>query len=172
MPASPSPDDRAGQSQTPRVMLGLASGGVTNPSSVPSSYSLRPEAHAKAGQVTIGDGEEDHKDDEPGVMREHDRQVVTGVHVAQHEKRDKYDTEGHHHWQEAAVLPGLGEKHRSLSSEKWPFPIPWHAGRGYTEAVLATPGLQRSHRDGKVAERLSLLQQISASPPALVRGSY
>lgn len=48
-------------------------------------------------------------------MREHNRQVVTGCHVAQHEKRDKDDTEDHHHWQEAAVHPGLGEKHRSLS---------------------------------------------------------
>lgn len=97
-------------------MLGLASGGVTNPSPVPSSYLLGPEAHAKAGQVAIGDGEEDHEDDVPGVMREYDRQVVTGLHVAQHEKGDKDDSEGHHHWQEAAVLPGLGEKHGSLSS--------------------------------------------------------
>ena len=91
-------------------------GWVTNPSPVPSSYSLGSEAHAKAGQVSIGDGEEDHEDDVPGVMKEYNRQVFTGLHVAQHEKRYKDDAEGHHHWQEAAVLPGLGEKHRSLSS--------------------------------------------------------
>lgn len=116
MPAASSPDARAGQSQTPGVLPGLASGDITKPSLVPSSHSLWPEAHAKAGQVAIGDGEEDHEDDVPGVMREHNRQVVTGFHITQHEKRDKDDTEDHHHWQEAAVLPGLGEKHRLLSS--------------------------------------------------------
>lgn len=105
-----------GRARVQEPFPGLASGGITNCSLVPSSHSLWPEAHAKAGQVAIGEGEDDHEDDVPGVMREHNRQVVTGFHIAQHEKRDKDDTEDHHHWQEAAVLPGLGEKHRWLSS--------------------------------------------------------
>jgi len=126
---SPSPNARAGQGQTP-VVSGLASAGVTNPSPIPSSHSLGPEAHAKAGQVAVGDGEEDHEGDVPGVVREYERQVVTGLHVAQHEKGDEDDTEGHHHWQEAAVLPGLEGKHRSLSSRAvgTPHPMAWWQG--------------------------------------------
>lgn len=92
-------------------MLRLAPEHITNPSHPQSCYSLGPKAHAKAGQVAIGEREDDHEDDEPGVMREYNRQVVTGLYVAQHEKRDKDDTEGHQHWQEAAILPRLEEKH-------------------------------------------------------------
>lgn len=91
---------------------------VTGSSPVPSPYSLGPEAHAEAGQVAVGDGEEDHEDDVPGVMGEDDGQVVSGLHVAQHEKGDEDDAEEHQQWQEAAVLAGLGEKHGVLSSSE------------------------------------------------------
>lgn len=91
---------------------------VTGSSPIPSSYSLGPEAHAEAGQVAVGDGEEDHEDDVPGVMGEEDGQVVPGLHVAQHEQGDEDDAEEHQHWQEAAVLAGLGEKNGALSSSE------------------------------------------------------
>lgn len=50
---------------------------------------LWSEAHTEAGQVTVSEGEEDHEDNEPGIMVEEDGQVVAGLNITQHEERDE-----------------------------------------------------------------------------------
>lgn len=68
---------------------------------------LWSEAHAEAGQVSTGEGEEDHEDDEPGIVLKDDRQIVAGLNVAQHEERHKDHTGYHKNGHQFAVLPRL-----------------------------------------------------------------
>lgn len=49
--------------------------------------SLWAETHAQASQVSVGEGEEQHEPDEPGVVVEEDGQVEARLNVAQHEER-------------------------------------------------------------------------------------
>lgn len=42
---------------------------------------LGSKAHAEAGQVSIGEGEQDHEDDVPGVVGKEHGEVVTGRDV-------------------------------------------------------------------------------------------
>lgn len=75
---------------------------------------LWSEAHAKAGQVSIAEGEEDNEEDVPGVVGEQHGQVVPGLDVTQHKERHKDHTETHHDGQDDAVLTGLtGQKRTS-----------------------------------------------------------
>lgn len=59
-------------------------------------YSLGPKTHAKAGQVSIGGGEENHEEDVPSIMGKEDRQVPAGSHITQHEEWDEDHTKNHH----------------------------------------------------------------------------
>lgn len=56
---------------------------------------LGSEAHAETGQVSVGEGEEDHEDDVPGVVGEQHREVVTRLNVTQHEEGDEDDPQAH-----------------------------------------------------------------------------
>lgn len=73
----------------------------------PAFYSLGSEAHAEAGQVAVGEGEEDHEDHVPGVVREEHGQVVAGLHVTQHEERHKHQPCRHQSGEPTAVLARL-----------------------------------------------------------------
>lgn len=68
---------------------------------------LRSKAHAEAGQVSVGEGEEDHEDNVPRVVGEQHREVVTRLYVTQHEQRDEDDTQEHQDRKPDAVLIGL-----------------------------------------------------------------
>ena len=68
---------------------------------------LGSEAHAEAGQVSIGEGEEDHEDDVPGVMRKQHREVVTRLDVAKHEERNEDDPQAHQDGEPDAVFTWL-----------------------------------------------------------------
>lgn len=70
-------------------------------------YLLGSKAHAEAGQVAIGEGEEDHEDDVPGVVGEQHWQVETWHHVAQHEERHEDDAQHHKDRKPDAVLTRL-----------------------------------------------------------------
>lgn len=70
-------------------------------------YLLGSKAHAEAGQVAVGEGEEDHEDDVPGVVGEQHGQVETWHHVAQHEERHEDDTQRHEDRKPDAVLTWL-----------------------------------------------------------------
>lgn len=50
---------------------------------------LGSEAHAEAGQVSVGEGEQDHEEYVPGVVRKPHREVGARMDVAQHEERDE-----------------------------------------------------------------------------------
>lgn len=68
---------------------------------------LGSEAHAEAGQVSVGEGEEDHEDDVPGIVGEEHRQVAPGLDVTQHEERHKHQPEAYQGRQPHAVLTRL-----------------------------------------------------------------
>ena len=68
---------------------------------------LGSKTHAEAGQVSVGEGEEDHEDDVPCVVVEQHREVVTRLHVTQHEQRDEDDTQEHQDRKPDTVLSGL-----------------------------------------------------------------
>lgn len=69
--------------------------------------SLGAKAHAEAGQVSVGEGEEDHEDNEPGIMFKEHGQVVAWLNITQHEERHKGNTGQQHHRQEFTVLSRL-----------------------------------------------------------------
>lgn len=71
------------------------------------AYSLGSEAHAQAGQVAIAEREEDHENDVPGVMSEHNGQVMPVFHVTQNEEGDEDDPSPHQHRQPDAVFTRL-----------------------------------------------------------------
>lgn len=77
---------------------------------------LGSKAHAQTGQVSIGEGEEDHEDDVPGVMGEQNWEVVAWSDVTQHEEWDEDDPHGHKHGQQDAVFTGLNMK-RTVKSD-------------------------------------------------------
>lgn len=82
------------------------------------AHSLGAEAHAQAGQVPVGEGEDDHEDDVPGVVGKDDGEATARLNVAQHEEGDE-DEPGHHQDGEPpAVLAWLpGKKgHRLMSA--------------------------------------------------------
>lgn len=68
---------------------------------------LGSKAHAETGQVPVGEGEEDHEDDVPGVMFKQHGEVVTRLHVAQHEEGDEDDPQTHQDRKPVAVLTRL-----------------------------------------------------------------
>lgn len=68
---------------------------------------LRSKAHAETGQVSVGEGEEDHEDDVPGIMVKPHREVVTRLNIAQHEERDEDEPHTHKDMKPDAVLTRL-----------------------------------------------------------------
>lgn len=56
---------------------------------------LGSEAHAETGQVSVGEGEDDHEDDVQGVVFKHHGEVVTRLDIAQHEERYEDDSQTH-----------------------------------------------------------------------------
>lgn len=68
---------------------------------------LWSEAHAEAGQVSVGEGEDDYEDDEPGVMIKQNGEVVTRRDVAQHEERDEDEPQAHQHRKPDTVFTRL-----------------------------------------------------------------
>lgn len=74
---------------------------------VAEAHSLGAEAHAEAGQVAVGEGEEDHEEDVPGVVGEDDGEVVTRLDVAQHEEGDEDEARRHQRWEPDAVFAWL-----------------------------------------------------------------
>lgn len=68
-------------------------------------YFFGPEAHAETGQVAVGEGEDDHEDDVPGVVFEEDWHVEARVDVAEHEEWNEDETQNNHQGQQLAVLP-------------------------------------------------------------------
>lgn len=68
---------------------------------------LWSKAHAEAGQVSIGEREQDHEEDVPGVMRKHHGEVVPRLDVAQHEERDEDHPHAAQDRKPDAVLPRL-----------------------------------------------------------------
>lgn len=79
---------------------------------------LGSEAHAEAGQVSVGEGEDDHEDDVPGVVGEQNGEVLTRLDITQHEQRDEDDPQTHQDRKPPAVLTGLErerEKHSNIS---------------------------------------------------------
>lgn len=69
--------------------------------------SLGAEAHAETGQVSVGEGEEDHEDDVPGVVGEDRGEAVARLHVAQHEERDEDEPQAHQDVKPDAVFARL-----------------------------------------------------------------
>lgn len=87
-------------------------------------HSLGAEAHAEAGQVTIGEGEEDHEDNVPGVMGEQHGQVLTRLDVAQHEEGDEDDPQPHQDREPDAVFTRLqGEPQASPLEQRVPIGV-------------------------------------------------
>lgn len=71
--------------------------------------SLGAEAHAQAGQVPVGEGEDDHEDDVPGVVGKDDGEEMARLNVAQHEEGDEDEPRRHQDGKPHAVsswLPG------------------------------------------------------------------
>ena len=68
---------------------------------------LGSEAHAETGQVSVGEGEDDHEDDVPGVVAEQHGEVVTRLDVTQHEERDKENPQPHQGRKPDAVFARL-----------------------------------------------------------------
>lgn len=84
--------------------------GSTGGVKVAEAHSLGAEAHAEAGQVAVGEGEEDHEEDVPGVVREDHGEVVTRLDVAQHEEGDEDEARRHQHREPDAVFAWLRRK--------------------------------------------------------------
>lgn len=74
---------------------------------------LGSKAHAEAGQVSIGKGEQDHEDDVPGIVAEpHGLGNHTRLDITEHEEGDEDDPQAHEDWKPDAVLARLErEKH-------------------------------------------------------------
>lgn len=68
---------------------------------------LWSEAHAEAGQIAVGEGEEDYEDDVPGVVIKQNGEVVTRRDVAEHEEWDEDDPQAHQHRKPDAVFTRL-----------------------------------------------------------------
>lgn len=73
-------------------------------------HSLGAEAHAETGQVAVGEGEEDHEEDVPGVMGEEDGEVITRLNVAQHEEGDEDEPRRHQDRKPDAIFAWLWRK--------------------------------------------------------------
>lgn len=84
-------------------------------------YLLGSKAHAKTGQVSVGEGEDDHEDDVPGIMGKQNREVVTRLDVAQHEERDEDEPHSHQDGKPNAVLTRLERnKQKSETGRRGP----------------------------------------------------
>lgn len=75
-------------------------------------FLLGSEAHAEAGQVSVGEGEDDHEDDVQGVVGKPHGEGVTRLDVTQHEERDEDDPQAHHDRKPHAVFTRLGGDER------------------------------------------------------------
>lgn len=74
------------------------------------SYLLRRVRHGEADEVSAGQGEEDHDDDEGGVVREEGRKVVAGLDVTQHQQRDEHRPGDDQRREEAGLFTRLGRR--------------------------------------------------------------
>lgn len=81
--------------------------GSGGPSEMAALNLLRPVRHGEAHQVAAGQGEENHDDDEGGVVREEGRKVVAGLDVAQHQQRDERHPGDDQRREEAGLFTGL-----------------------------------------------------------------
>lgn len=77
---------------------------------------LWSEAHAETGQVSVGEREESHEDDVPGVVAKQHWEIVTRLNVAQHEERDEDDSEDHQDGQPQTVFTWLQTKEEEKTS--------------------------------------------------------
>lgn len=88
--------------------------------------SLWAVAHAQAGQVSVGEGEERHEGDEPAVMGEVDGEIGARMNVAQHEERDEGQSGPDKQGELQAVVPRLGhgeeERASPFGSSLWTYP--------------------------------------------------
>jgi len=78
---------------------------------------LGSKAHAEAGQVSVGEREEDHEDDVPGVMRKQHGEVVARFDVAQHEERDEDDPYTNQGRKPLAVFTRLDTEKHTVTTE-------------------------------------------------------
>lgn len=76
-------------------------------------HSLGAEAHAETGQVSVGEGEDDHEDDVPGVVAKEHGEVEARLNVAQHEERDEDEPQAHQDGKPQAVFTRLQGKPQS-----------------------------------------------------------
>lgn len=75
-----------------------------------AAHSLGAEAHAQAGQVPVGEGEDDHEDDVPGVVGKDDGEGMPRLNVAQHEEGDEDEPRRHQGRKPHAVFTWLQGK--------------------------------------------------------------
>lgn len=80
-------------------------------------HSLGAEAHAETGQVSVGEGEDGHEDDVPGVVGEKHGEGVARLHVAQHEERDEDEPQAHQDRKPDAVLARLQGKPQTSTAQ-------------------------------------------------------
>lgn len=80
-------------------------------------HSLGAEAHAETGQVSVGEGEDDHEDDVPGVVAKEHGEVEARLNVAQHEERDEDEPQAHQDGKPQAVFTRLQGKPQSSTAQ-------------------------------------------------------
>lgn len=81
----------------------------------PVEDSLWSVGHAEGRQVPVGEGEQDHEDDEGRVVTEDDGE--SGVfHVAQHDQRDEDQTRHHGGGEQKAAPRGLRRHPQSFNN--------------------------------------------------------
>lgn len=80
-------------------------------------FLLGSKAHVETGQVAIGEGEEDHEDDVPGIVVKQYREVVTWLDVTQNEQRDEDDPQTGQDRKQNAVFTGLRRERNQLLME-------------------------------------------------------
>ena len=70
-------------------------------------FLLGSKAHAETGQVSVGEGEEDHEDDVPDIVGERHREVVTGLNITKYEEGDEDNPQTHQGRKPHAVFTRL-----------------------------------------------------------------
>lgn len=84
-------------------------------SECPAKDSLWRVGHAEGRQVPVGEGEQDHDDDEGRVVMEDDGE--SGVfHVAQHDQRDEDQARHHGGGEQKAAPRGLRRHRKSFNN--------------------------------------------------------
>lgn len=85
-------------------------------------HSPGAEAHAETGQVSVGEGEEGHEDDVPGVVGEEYGEGVARLHVAQHEEGHEDEPQAHQDRKPDAVFARLQGKPQRSTAEPTQLP--------------------------------------------------